>query len=134
MPAPLPWPDVEELLGAWLRSRPALAGVRVANEVPADLAGALPLLVVRIVPGGGDDRVSDIASVDVEAFAADRAAMWQLAELARRQLLAAAGAGGDPRIDTVDTDARPGEVPYGNPAVRRAIATYSVTCRARTAA
>ncbi|MGQ4514220.1 hypothetical protein [Streptomyces sp. DW26H14] len=134
MPAPPPWPDVEQLLGEWLRSRPALAGVRVANEVPADLTGALPLLVVRIVPGGGDDHVTDSAAVDVETFAADRSGMWSLAELARRQLLAAGGVAGDPRIDTVDTAARPGEVPYGNPEVRRAIATFTVTCRARTAA
>ncbi|MFJ8049308.1 hypothetical protein [Streptomyces luteogriseus] len=112
--------------------RPLLDGVRVAAEVPPKVETLLPVFVVRIA-GGGDDRISDTVIVDTEAFGADRAAMWEIAERGRAAVhaLAATMAGGVV-IDTVDTDQRPIEVPYGNPAVRRAIATYRLTTRART--
>lgn len=122
------WGDVELAVAAHLRAR--MTGVRVANEVPSNLESALPVVVVRVVPGGGDDRITDTAAIDVEAFAVGRDAMWALAEQARGHLLAASGIpAGGLLLDAVITTGRPGEVPYGNPAVRRAIATYEVTTR-----
>ncbi|MDX2538881.1 tail completion protein gp17 [Streptomyces scabiei] len=112
--------------------RAHLVGVRVTDEVPARVETLGPVVVVQVA-GGADAHTSDTATIDVEAFAADRAAMWQLAERARQAVhaLAAAVAGGVV-IDTVDTLQRPVPVPYANPAVRRAIATYTLTTRAST--
>lgn len=124
------WPDIELAVMKGMRTH--LAGVRVTDEVPAKVETLVPVVVVQVA-GGDDSHTSDTATIDVEAFAADRAAMWQLAERARQAVhaLAAAVAGGVV-IDTVDTLQRPVPVPYGNPAVRRAIATYTLTTRAST--
>lgn len=124
------WPDMELAVMKGLRSR--LAGVRVTDEVPARVETLVPVVVVQVA-GGADTHTCDTVTIDVEAFGADRAAMWQLAERARQAVhaLAATMAGGVV-IDTVDTDQRPVPVSYGNPAVRRAIATYRLTTRART--
>lgn len=124
------WPDME--LAVMKGVRPQLPGVRVTDEVPARVETLVPVVVVRIA-GGADDRISDTVTVDTESFAATRAAMWQLAEQTRQAVhaLAASMAGGVV-IDTVDTEQRPVEVPYGNPGVRRAVATYRLTTRART--
>ncbi|HET9381324.1 MAG TPA: hypothetical protein VFP69_10895 [Streptomyces sp.] len=126
------WPDLEVAVIKGIRS--LLEGVRVTDEVPAKVETLVPVVVVRVA-GGADTRISDTVTIDVEAFAADRAGMWQLAERARQAVhaLAATMAGGVV-IDTVDTDQRPVPVSYANPAVRRAVATYTLTTRARTGA
>ncbi|MBK3602431.1 hypothetical protein JHN62_12915 [Streptomyces sp. MBT54] len=86
------WADVELLVMTGLR--PLLPGVRVVDELPDRLEDRVPLVSVLVV-GGGDDRITDTATVDLASFA---------------------------KI-----------VPYGNPAVRRAVATYTVSARARAA-
>lgn len=122
------WGDVEKAVAAHLRG--LMTGTRVANEVPAKLVENLPVVVVRVPPGGRDDGITDRCLVDVEAFGATREAMWELAKTARTHLLAASGRpAGGLLLDSVTTVARPGEVAYGNPGVRRAIATYEVTSR-----
>ncbi|MFF2525896.1 phage tail termination protein [Streptomyces liangshanensis] len=125
------WADTELLVITGLRAR--LTGVRVTDELPDKLEGKLPLVWVRVV-GGADDRVTDTATVDVQAFAATRVLMWELAEKTR-QAMHALAATHDPGqlvvVDDVTTAARPAEVPYGNPSLRRAVATYEVATRAR---
>ncbi|MDX2539796.1 hypothetical protein PV437_42585 [Streptomyces scabiei] len=124
------WPDIELAVMKGMRTH--LTGVRVTDEVPPKVETLGPVVVVQVA-GGADSHTSDTATIDVEAFAADRAAMWQLAERARQAVHAlAASVAGDVVIDTVDTVQRPVPVPYGNPAVRRAIATYTLTTRAST--
>lgn len=126
------WPDIE--LAVMKALRPLLPGVRVTDEVPAKVETLLPVVTVQLGPGA-DDRITDIVTIDVQAFAADRGAMWRLAEQVRAAMLSlsATYAGGLP-IDTVDTEARPVEIPYGNPGLRRAVATYRLTTRGRTGA
>ncbi|MFE9937391.1 hypothetical protein [Streptomyces hirsutus] len=124
------WPDMELAVIKGVRAR--LAGPRVTDEVPAKVETLVPVVVLRVA-GGADDHISDTVTIDAETFGATRAAMWQLAEQTRAAVhaLAATMAGGVV-IDSVDTETRPVEVPYGNPGVRRAIATYRLTTRART--
>ncbi|MEV8396283.1 hypothetical protein ACFVAF_34585 [Streptomyces sp. NPDC057596] len=126
------WPDIE--LAVMKALRPRLPGVRVTDEVPAKVETLLPVVVVQLGPGA-DDLISDTVTIDVQAFAVDRGAMWKLAEQAREAMLSLSGtyAGGLP-VDTVDTESRPVEVPYGNPALRRAVASYRLTTRGRTGA
>lgn len=122
------WPDMELAVIEGVRDK--LAGPRVTDEVPAKVETLVPVVVLH-VSGGADDHTSDTVTVDAETFGADRAAMWQLAEQTRQAVhaLAATMVGGVV-IDTVDTDQRPVPVSYGNPGVRRAVATYTLTTRA----
>lgn len=122
-------PDIEYAVTLWLRGRHS--GVRVVNETPSSLDKDMPLLCVRVVPGGGDDGVSGECSLDVEAFAGTRGAMWQLADAAHESMLAMRGRyAGGLAVDDVECDALPGFVPYNNPAVRRTVASYRLTRRA----
>ncbi|MFD7111494.1 hypothetical protein ACFWAF_14995 [Streptomyces microflavus] len=136
MSEPLTWGDIEQ--AAALIIRAALpTGTRVVNELPADLEKKLPLVQVQIAPGGGDDRVTDTALVDIDTFHSTRTGMWDLAREVRAALLAASGThvpGARVVIDTVDTASRPAPVPYGSPAIRRAVATYALTSRAQAPA
>ncbi|MFJ2702975.1 hypothetical protein ACIO3R_07220 [Streptomyces sp. NPDC087428] len=127
------WADIELAVISGVRAR--LPGARVTDELPDKLETRLPLVWVRVM-GGGDDRVTDTATVDVQTFAATRAAMWELAEQARTAVHALAAthdSGQRVVIDDVTTAARPAEVPYGNPGVRRAVASYEVATRERAA-
>lgn len=134
-PQDLTFADIE--YAAQLILRAALPAVRVVNELPADLEKKLPLVQVQITPGGGDDRVTDTALVDIDVFAGTRTGMWDLARDTRAALLAAAGQhvpGARVVIDSVDTAQRPAPVPYGTPAIRRAVATYALASRAQAPA
>ncbi|MFE7624626.1 hypothetical protein [Streptomyces sp. NPDC057509] len=128
------WADIELAVITGLRAR--LPGVRVADELPDRLEEHLPLVWVQVA-GGGDDQVTDTATVDVQAFAATRAATWALAGQARTAMHALTATHVPTQaavIDDVATVQRPALVPYGNPAaLRRAVATYTVATRARAA-
>lgn len=134
-PQDLTWGDIE--YAAMLVLRAGLPSVRVVNELPTNLETQLPLVQVQILPGGGDDQVTDTALVDVDCFAGTRTNMWDLARKARAVLLAASGQhipGARVVIDSVETSSRPAPVSYGNPAIRRAVATYALTSRAQAPA
>ncbi|WP_317915628.1 hypothetical protein [Clostridioides difficile] len=121
--------DPEKTVIGWLSEH--LAGVTVRNETGTTLTP--PLVRVTLSPGGGGDDLDAVASVDVECFGADRAAMWALAWRMHAAMLRLAGnASRGSHIDTVAVAAFPGYVEYGNPAVRRAIGTYELTSRAQT--
>ncbi|MFE3471195.1 hypothetical protein ACFXOI_05825 [Streptomyces bacillaris] len=126
------WADVELLVMTGLR--PLLPGVRVVDELPDKVESRVPLVQVLVV-GGADDRVTDTATVDVVAFAATRPAVWALAEQTRAAMHALAATHQPAQktvIDDVTTAQRPTVVPYGNPAVRRAVATYTLSARTRS--
>lgn len=132
------WPDAELVVTVYLTGE--LGDVQLCNETPADLGDVVPLIAVRRVPGGGDDRVSDQALVDVECFGADRGAAWVLTQRMRAAMHALGGAhvslpsGSGALVDTAATDNGSGEVPYANKAVRRTVTTYRLTCRAQVQA
>jgi hypothetical protein len=120
--------DIEALAVAYLRSA---LDVRVSTELPAKLEASLPMLRVTRGPGS-DDKLNDRPLLDVEAFAADRAGMWSLADRARVALHDLAGRKALGRlVDTVETVTTPTFVDYENPAVRRAVATYRLVLRTR---
>lgn len=106
-----------------------LVGLAPTGTVtPPNLNTSLPFIrVMRI--GGGDDRFSDKAHIDVDAFGATREAAYALCEACRQLLLGfpyvtAAGV-----IDSVQTDAGPHSIPWGNSNVFRSTSSYSITAR-----
>lgn len=98
---------------------------------PADLQTALPF--VRIARrGGSDDRITDTATVDIDAFAASRTDSRLLADTIRARLIAPGGlvSGAGVLIDQSSTATAPNEVPWSNDqSIRRFTATYRVTAR-----
>ncbi|MEW1568319.1 hypothetical protein AB0454_35745 [Streptomyces sp. NPDC093509] len=127
------WGDLEQAAALWLRGRHT--GTRVTNELPADLEKKLPLVQVQVTPGGGEDGVTGVTLLDVETFGATRTAMWDLALAVHTSMLALAGHRSNGLvIDSVSTDARPAHVDYGNPQLRRSVATYRLTSRAQAPA
>lgn len=129
----LDWGDLEQAAAVWLRARHP--GTRVANELPADLEKKLPLVQVQVTPGGGEDVTTGVTLLDVQTFASTRTAMWDLARQVHTSMLALSGQYvGALVIDAVSSDSRPAPVDYGNPALRRSVATYRLTSRAQAPA
>jgi hypothetical protein len=119
------WPDVEAELNAWLEGQ---LGVVHVTDLPADLDDRLPLNQVQRV-GGDDDSIRlDRALVDIDSYAADRAAASLLARRTRDALVVtlrgvqttAAVFG---RVSTISA---PAWRPYENPNLRRMGATYEI--------
>lgn len=131
------WPVGERLLVAALRdavTTSPVAGtdrpVTVTTETDDTLVSLLPLLRVHQLAGGVSDGLDDESVIDVESMAPDRASMWALAGLAHQAVLLLPRT--SPDVDEVHVDSTPGYVDYGDPNLRRAIATYRVTTRAQT--
>lgn len=127
------WPDAEQVVRTYLA---AALGVRALNELPHDLADRVPLVrVIRIQGGYEGEAVEDLANIDVECFAADRGAMWELTYAMREAMRTLGGRSVDGAVvDAVEVTNGSGQIPYANDAVRRSITTYRLTCRAQAPA
>jgi hypothetical protein len=125
------FPDVELALLAVLGDLVGGAD-HISVSVLADTGGALawlPFLRVTCF-GGTDDLITDLSRVDVDAFAATRAAAKELAGAARQRLLGKPHVGDGWVLDHVRTDVKPHYVPYvDSPPPYRYTAAYSVTAR-----
>ena len=120
------WPDVEKALVAHLAQT---LGVRVSVKAPPDLEH-LPGFV-RVTRGPGtDDGLTDVPTIDVEAFAPTRAAARALAERARAAMHELSGRRASSVLfDSVRTSSAPSWVDWGNPAVHRYVAVYAARFR-----
>lgn len=121
----VPYIDVERVLVAWLTSA---LGVRVLTDLPADLQKVVPVLQIARF-GGADTRPGlDVATLDVDAYGADRAGAIQLAEEARYALrFQLPGTQIENAVFTqVITTEAPGFRPYDNTALRRFGGSYQV--------
>lgn len=123
--------DVEELTVAWLAGLPGVADVGV--EMPN--SPSLPFVLVGRLPGGGDDKVTDTATVQLDVFAATRtgasdaarevhARMSDLRPQATIQLSTGAA-----RIDIAGTVEAPFWLNYRDSTLSRYVARYSIASR-----
>lgn len=122
------WPNLEL---AVIRHLSSVLPGRVVTRLPSDLVGALPVTRVRRGPGG-DDKVTDRPTLDVETFAPrnDLNQLWEVAEQTRQVLHAMAGSNVDGHlVDVVSTASGPTQVNYQNPDVERLVATYRIALR-----
>lgn len=125
------FPDVEIALRAVLADLVADIS-HVGVDVPADPNGTLTWLpFLRIACfGGSDNLITDLSRIDVDAFAATRAASRALAEAARQRLIGKPHIGNGWVLDRVRTDVKPHYVPYvDKPPPHRYTAAYSSTAR-----
>jgi hypothetical protein len=117
--------DIERLLVGWLHAHLA---VRCSTDLPADLAGALPILQVGRIGGPDTARGVDAPMIDIECYAADRSSAYTLAEQARnslRYVLPGTNVNGT-YVARVDTVSGPAQRPYDNTNVTRYVATYTL--------
>ena len=120
--------DVELALIAWLQAKTG-SGTVVRDELDNNLVNELPTVQVERLPAGDDDGYRlDRALVDINVYAATRAAAialsgqirgWLLTELAGTKTTAAVFGG-------VTTISAPAVRPYENLGLRRVGATYQI--------
>lgn len=129
------FPDVEYMIKdllADLVTDPDDVGMVIPTDLQTRVTADPPRPVIRIrCIGGVDDRISDHPRVDVEVFAATRAAAFPLAETVRQRLISRPRMTSYGLIDRVQTETRPQQIPYDDPDVRRVTATYRVSLRRR---
>jgi hypothetical protein len=119
-----PWPDVEVVVIAGLRGH----GVDARAELDNNLLGELPVVQVTRVGGDDDGLRLDRALIDVDAYAATRAAAAAMSGLVRGYLLdELRGSATDTAvIGRIRTVSAPSWRPYENTGLRRNGATYEV--------
>lgn len=118
--------DVESVIAPWLETT---LDVTAGAETPPDLEERLPFIRVERI-GGPDERFTAHPRIAVDAFAATADEARTLAEQARDALLFLNGPAGASVVRAVRCDAGPSRQPWGNPAIHRRGATYSVSLRA----
>ncbi|MER5501378.1 hypothetical protein ABT096_29815 [Streptomyces sp. NPDC002561] len=117
--------DVEAVIAPWLEAR---LGVFAAAETPADLEDALPMIRVERI-GGSDDRFSLHPRIAVDVFAATADGARTLSEQIREALVFLNGPVGVAVVRSVRCDVGPTRQPWGNEAIHRRGATYTVSLR-----
>lgn len=122
-----------ELLTAWTDAEDiglellAAAGAPTVLFTPVDLVP--PLTVVRCI-GGTDDRVTNIARIQVQSYGSTRVQARDLAENSRQIVLAAAATSvAGTSLDQTRTEQSPSFVDYGQPGIHRYIAVYRLEYR-----
>jgi hypothetical protein len=126
--APVGSVDVELEVMVWLRAR-LDPGVVVRDELDNDLLDELPTVQVQRIPAGGDDGIRlDRAFVDVDVYAATRAAAIELSATIRGLLLTQLRGSSTEKavFSRVATITAPAGRPYENTALRRVGATYEI--------
>jgi hypothetical protein len=101
-----------------------------ATVVDTTITDRLPALQVSRT-GGGDDRFTDVARVDVTSYATTDAEVRALASAVHERMLAFPHRTTAGVIDRVETDTGPHETWSRNRAVRARRATYRVSVRRR---
>lgn len=130
--------DVELITTQWLDQQ--LDGVRVCNETPADLEGAVPLVKVTVAGGtdSDDGDTFEFATVVTESFARSRGEAITLGlrvkRSMRRDMPGSLVNSGLTVISKTQTIAFPGVVPYDNTDLRRVLGSYRVFAKSRIAA
>lgn len=117
------WADAEDI-GLELLEE---AGAPVVLATPVELNP--PLTVVRCV-GGTDDRITNVARLQIQSYGRTRVEARDLAELSRQVVLASGATSvAGTSIDRARTEQAPSFVDYGQPGIHRYIATYRIEYR-----
>jgi hypothetical protein len=117
--------DVEAALTACVRG--AFDGVTTCTELPADLAGSLPLVQITAI-GGFGGRFSYAPRVEVDAFAVGYEAARDLSAGVHDVLMSLRGIVGQSVVTDVRCDSLPSRRPYDTTSgLRRVGSSYTVS-------
>lgn len=129
------------VLAAWPAAAQIVAAVlddlgEVVGETKVDLLSLLQddgrVIRVRRV-GGADDRVTDVARIDVRVYAVDLSDAKDTAETARQRLISKPWATQHGVLDRAETEVGPQEVPGPDPENYRIVnTTFRVSVRRRS--
>jgi len=128
------WSLVEALVISWLNT--TLTDPPIITTETGEELGSTVFTLIRVnqIPGGFSDGLNQEVDVDVQCFGPNRAAMWTLAQHVHTAMcLLPSRTTPYGVVDDLDPTP-PGESPYGNPLLRRTVATYRLTTRVRAAA
>lgn len=122
-----PFPNPERILVADFE---ALAAGRwhAGGVTPRDLGSRLPFAALRR-SGGPSDNVNDYPFLTVEVHAATIADATDVAEEIRQRLLSGSIANEHGQIDRALCTSAHTEIPAEDPALRRIVTVYRLTCR-----
>lgn len=127
---PVAWPDVEQLLVAWLKEQ---TGRTVYTELPGTLAGALPCEKVERVGGTDGTETTKIFAVEIQSLADGANARGDALDNAgqvQAAMYRLSGHGHDGvAVDEVSETFAAAIEPYENDTVRRATATFGIAVR-----
>lgn len=128
MTSPNLFPEVETLLVAYLETLVASSD-QVNTETPADFTGLVPFIRAYRF-GGGADRFTDFAEVQVDVFHPLRSVGLPLARQIQSLLLGPPPP--VPMLDRIECPLAPREMDWGDDeTIRRWGATYTVVSRRR---
>lgn len=120
------FPDIELLVVAYLSS---FAGVNVSLETPNTLSATLPFVRVTRV-AGGDDYVTDVATIDLDIFSDTRYNCNVVSQAVHGYMHRLRHTSvGNLLVDHVETVTSPMYVDYGDENLRRNVASYQIHTR-----
>lgn len=126
MPLLAAFPQVERIVAAVVADLGATGA-----ETSTDLQENLPFIRIRRI-GGSDDRVTDVARVDVRVYDAELSDAKNLSETIRQRLISRPSATAHGVLDRAETEVAPQEVPGPDPDHYRVVSTtYRVSVRRR---
>lgn len=124
MPPLAPFPDAERLVAGLLGDLGT-----TGTETGPGLQDSLPYIRVRRT-GGGDDRITDTADVEVAVFDSDATAAKTLAEQIRQVLTAGPARTSYGQLDRARATLGPQTIPATDSATLRLVtATYTISVR-----
>jgi len=120
------FPQVERLIGDVVGDLGA-----TGMETSTSLQSNLPFIRIRRI-GGVDDRVTDVARVDVRVYAAELSDALSLAETIRQRLISRPSTTDHGILDRTVTEVGPFEIPGPDPDHYRVVSTtYRASVRRR---
>lgn len=132
------FPDVEDVLLTWAKETFEVLGdpedgpvdLHVGSQTPPRLAERLPFLMVARI-GGGDNFVTDFATVSIDVFGAKRSDAYDLIEAVRERLLRTPVRASGAVLDNCRTRSGPQRAPWSGDDVVRINIEMEISARRR---
>jgi hypothetical protein len=130
MPVLASWPRVARIAGDVLADLGTVVGETGTNLL-TQLQGGHRVIRVRRI-GGSDDRVTDVARIDVRVYAVNLNDAEDTSEVARQRLISGPSRTDHGVLDRAETEVGPQEIPSPDPERCRVVSTtYRVSVRRR---
>lgn len=130
MPVLASWPTAARVTGDVLAGLGTVVG-ETGTDLLSQLQNGNKVIRVRRI-GGADDRVTDVARIDVRVYAVSLSDAEDTSESARQRLISGPSRTDHGVLDRAETEVGPQEIPSPDPERYRVVsATYRVSVRRR---